>query len=59
MTVYVVVGVYAGCIDHVKAWSDRAKAEKDLAGIRQDYGIRKGQEAESEHAAEMHELTIQ
>lgn len=51
MKVYVVIGVYAGCIDE-------SDADKELKKLRRSYGIRKGQEAESEHAAELHELEV-
>ena len=58
MKVYVVVGVYSGCVDEVKGFTDESDADKELKRLRQSYGIRKGQEAESEHAAEVHELDV-
>jgi hypothetical protein len=58
MKVWVVVGVYSGCIDEVKGFSDESDADKELKRLRRSYGIQKGQEAESEHAAELHELDV-
>lgn len=58
MDIFVTVGVYSGCIDEVKAFTDEADAEKELRRLRRQYGIRKGEESESEHAACLYKLQV-
>jgi hypothetical protein len=58
MTVYVVVGVWSGCINEVTAWSDKDKAKQEAERMRNDYGIIAGQEAESDHAVDWYELEV-
>ena len=58
MTVYVIIGVWSGCIEHVTAWSDKDKAKQEAERMRKDYGIIAGQEAESDHAVDWYELEV-
>lgn len=58
-TVWVLVGVWAGCIDCVRGFTNKLFAEREEEKLREDYGIRKGHEGESDHAVELHELIIE
>ena len=58
MVVYVVVGVYTGCVDHVSAWAGLPGAQNEYRKLRRDYGIENGCEAESNHAVVLHELEV-
>jgi len=51
--VTVVVGVWAGCPDHVSVWALKEDAEKEAARLRPGYEIKPGEESESEHAVEV------
>jgi len=51
--VTVVVGVWAGCPDHVSVWARKEDAEKEAVRLRREYEIKPGQESESEHAVEV------
>lgn len=58
MKVYVVVGIYHGCIDHVQAWAEREEAERDHKELRTRYGIEAGHEEESENATGLFEFEL-
>ena len=53
MEVNVVVGVWAGCMEDVSVWARQEDAEKEAERLRQEYKIKPGQEAESEHAVDV------
>jgi len=57
--VYVVVSVYAGCIDEVEAFADEAAADAFLAKQQKKLGIEPGNEAESENDAKVFELEVE
>lgn len=59
MKVYVVVSVYAGCIDEVQAFADEAAADAFLAKQKQELDIEPGNEAESENDAKVFELEVE
>lgn len=59
MKVYVVVSVYAGCIDEVEAFADEAAADAFLAKQKQELDIEPGMEAESENDAKVFELEVE
>lgn len=58
MKVYVVVGIYRGCIDHVQAWAAREEANKDHEELKVRYGIQAGHEEESENATGVYEFEL-
>ena len=58
MRVYVVVGTYRGCIDHVQTWADREEANKDHEELKIRYGIKAGHEEESENATGVYEFEL-
>ena len=58
MTVYVVIGVWSGCIEHVTAWSDKDKANQEAERMKKDWGIIPGHETESAHVVELYELEV-
>ena len=58
MRVYVVIGVWSGCIQHVTAWSDKDKASQEAERMKKDWGIIPGDEAESEHVVDLYELDV-
>ena len=58
MTVYVIIGVWSGCIEHVTAWSDKDKANQEAEQMKKDWGIIPGHEAESQHVVEVYELEV-
>jgi hypothetical protein len=53
MDIYIVVGVYAGVVNSVHAYTDKSKAEKRLAKVKKDLDIVEGAEEESPNAAEL------
>ena len=58
MKVYVVVGVYGGCIDHVQAWAEGENAERDRTELEARYGIGTDYQGESEHVVRTYELEL-
>ena len=48
--VTVVVGVWGRCPDQVSVWALEQDAQKGAKRLRREYGIKPGQESESEHA---------
>lgn len=58
MRVYVVVSVYAGCVDKVLGFQDASEAETEAAKLRRELGIKLGSEQESEHDVQLHEIDI-
>jgi len=58
MVVYVVVGVYAGCVEHVSAWSELQGAQNEYRKLRHDYGIENCSNGESAHAVVLNELEL-
>ena len=56
MKVWVVVGVWSGTIEYVKAFLSPQRAGRALAELKKAYGIENGMEAESPHTCELHEL---
>jgi hypothetical protein len=58
MTVYVVIGVWSGCIEHVTAWIDKGMAETRVKRLKEKWRIAEGHEAESPHVVDMHELHV-
>jgi|GEM_PF-4691391 hypothetical protein len=47
--VYVLIGVWSGCIEEVQAWLDKAKAEQSAQTMKKEWGIIEGHEEESPH----------
>jgi hypothetical protein len=58
MKVYVIIGVWSGCIEHVTAWSDKDKANQEAERMKKDWGIIPGHEAESQHVVDLYELQV-
>jgi len=58
MTVYVIIGIWSGCIEHVTAWSDKGEADKETERMKKDWGIIPGHEAESQHVVDLYELQV-
>jgi hypothetical protein len=58
MTVYVVIGVWSGCIEHVTAWSDKDQADNEAKRLKDVWGISTGQEAESPHVVDVYEVEV-
>jgi len=53
LPIHVVVSVFQGCPEGVKAFYDKEAAEQALAKTKAELGIEEGSEAESENAAEL------
>jgi len=51
--IWIVVGVYAGTVDSVHAYTDEGKARERLSRVKADLDIAEGAEGESENAAEL------
>jgi len=58
MKVFVIIGVWGGCIEEVTATTDEEEANRKERQLRRSYGIRKGHESESEHAVALHEFDL-
>ena len=58
MIVFIVISVYAGCVDDVKGFSDRGDAEDYLAQQQRELGIDPDIENESEHDVQLHKLEV-
>lgn len=59
MTVYVVVGVWSGCIEEVTAWLHKDEANIKAEQLRSLWGIIPGLEAESPHVVDVYDLEVQ
>ncbi len=53
MNIYVVVGVYLGVVDQVKATIDPKIAAGHIKALKKQYGIRRGHEGESNHTVSL------
>jgi hypothetical protein len=58
MTVYVIVTAFQGCINEVIGIGDRQDAETAFVQKQAELGIEPGQEGESEHDAQLHEVNV-
>lgn len=58
MQIYVVVGVYAGIVDRVSAWTSKARAEAERDRLSADYGIIPTLEGESAHTVVVYEIPL-
>jgi hypothetical protein len=58
MKVYVIIGVWSGCIEQVTAWTDKGKAEEEAQRMKKDWVIIPGHEAESQHVVDVYELDV-
>lgn len=58
MKIYVVITVFAGCLNDVQGFTDEGKADLYLASKKQELGINEGYEEESEHDVQLREVDI-
>ena len=58
MKIYVVIGVWSGCIDYVEGYSDKSQAEAEVKQLKENWGIVEGHEEESLHCVYLHELEV-
>jgi hypothetical protein len=54
MKVYVVIGVWSGCIQHVTAWSDKDKANEEAERMKKDWGTA----LRGQHIVDLYELDV-
>ncbi len=59
MKVYVVVKVYAGCVDGVEGFTDEGQARLCLVEQQRELGIEPEFESESEHDVKLFQLDIE
>jgi len=58
MKVWVVIGVYSGIIDCIKAWSTEPQATDHAFLLGKSYNIKPGYENQSLHSVKMYELAV-
>ena len=59
MKVWVVVGVWSGCLDTVRVFTDEAVAKRAERRWCRDYGIAKENASESDHSVGVFECEIE
>jgi hypothetical protein len=47
--VYVLIGIWGGCVEEVQTWLDQVKAEQSVQAMKKEWGIIEGHEEESPH----------
>lgn len=58
MTLYIVIGVFQGVVSDVSGFIDQGAASMEQQRLSEQYGIEQGQEEESEHNVQLHEVDV-